>query len=191
MTHVEFKKEALFFHAQTLANLGEDIDNCFFKPVLEGNKPQIGAGRYIFLFKKELEQMARTHAAYFEFARKHDDGTWGPKSDKRELYKLVHNGFPDEHAIPTSSDGESFAISTDELIMVMDYTPAKVNLDQPVRVSLDQPESFGVAHTTHSQANVSSSYQPEINFKSLSSIFDKPLMQATLGDLVEALKTLK
>jgi hypothetical protein len=75
--------------------------------------------------------------------------------------------------------------------MVMDYTPAKVNLDQPVRISLDQPESFRVAHTTHSQANVSSSYQPELNFKSLSSIFDKPLMQATLGDLVEALKTLK
>jgi hypothetical protein len=177
MTHVEFKKEALYFHAQTLANFGEDIDNCFFKPVLEGNKPQIGSGRYIFLFKKELEQMARTDAAYFEFARKHDDGTWGPKSDKRELYKLVHNGYPDEHAIPTSTDGESFAIPTDELIMVM--------------INLDQPESFRVAHTTHSQANVSSSYQPELNFKSLSSIFDKPLMQATLGDLVEALKTLK
>jgi hypothetical protein len=28
-------------------------------------------------------------------------------------------------------------------------------------------------------------------FKSLCSIFDKPLMQSTLGDLVEALKTLK
>jgi hypothetical protein len=183
MTHIEFKKEALYFHAQTLANFGEDVDNCFFKPVLEGNKPQIGSGRYIFLFKKELEQMARTDAAYFEFARRYDDGAWGPKSDKRELYKLVHNGYPDEHAIPTSDDGEGFAISTDELIMVMDYTPPTVNLNQPVKIS--------VVHNTNYQTKVSSNYQPELNFQSLSSILDKRVTDATLGDLVEAFKTLR
>lgn len=175
MTHVEFKKEALYFHAQTLANLGEDVDNCFFKPVLEGNKPQIGPGRYIFLFKKELENMAKLDTAYFEFARKHDDGTWGPKSDRRELYKLVHNGYPDEHAIPTTADGESFAIPVDELILVMDYAPAKIDLDRPSR-PVATPQKVT---------------QPELNFQGLDSIFDKPLMQATLGDLVQVLKSLK
>jgi hypothetical protein len=175
MTHVEFKKEALYFHAQTLANLGEDVDNCFFKPVLEGNKPQVGPGRYIFLFKGELEQMSKLDTAYFEFARKHDDGTWGPKSDRRELYKLVHNGYPDEHAIPTNPDGESFAIPVDELILVMDYAPAKINLDRPARPAATPQKVI----------------QPELNFKGLDSIFDKPLMQATLGDLVQVLKTLQ
>lgn len=175
MTHVEFKKEALYFHAQTLTNLGENVDNCFFKPVLEGNKPQLGPGRYIFLFKGELEQMSKLDTAYFEFARKHDDGTWGPKSDRRELYKLVHNGYPDEHAIPTSADGESFAIPVDELILVMDYAPAKIDLDRPAKPPVTLQKVT----------------QPELNFKGLDSIFDKPLTQATLGDLVQVLKTLK
>lgn len=175
MTHVEFKKEALYFHAQTLANLGEDVDNCFFKPVLEGTKPQIGSGRFIFLFKGEIEQMSKFDTAYFEFAKRDDDGNWKPKSDRRELYKLVHNGYPDEHAVPTNPDGESFGIPVDELILVMDYAPAKIDLDRPSRPATTPQKVI----------------QPELNFQGLDSIFDKPLMQATLGDLVQVLKTLK
>lgn len=172
MTHVEFKKSALYFHAQTLKNLGEDLDNCFFKPVLEGNKPQVGNRRYIFLFKAELDQMSKLDTSYFEFAKKYDDGSWGPKSPRRELYKLVHNGFPHEYAIATNTELDSFVIPTEELILVMDYTPSTVDLDAPVSLELNFET-------------------PEIKVPETSRIFDKLLTEATLGDLLYVLKSLK
>ena len=57
----------------------------------------------------------------------------------------------------------------------MDYAPAKIDLDRPAKPAVT-PQKVA---------------QPELNFKGLDSIFDKPLMQATLGDLVQVLKTLK
>jgi hypothetical protein len=57
----------------------------------------------------------------------------------------------------------------------MDYAPAKIDLDRPAKPAVT-PQKVA---------------QPELNFKGLDSIFDKPLTQATLGDLVQVLKTLK
>lgn len=176
MTHLEARKEALYFHAQTLNSLGEDVDNCFLKPVLEGGKRDIGDGRYIFLFNNELAAMSKTESAYFEFYKKEKGiDHWEPKSTTRDLYKLVHNGHPEEYAIPT--DDDKCAIPVEDLVLVMSYTPSKVDLDAFVpQRTVEKPEKFS---------------QGSLNFSSLSSIFDKPLMEVTLGEFIEALKTLK
>lgn len=174
MTHIDAKQDGLFFHAQTLASLGEDIDNCFYKPVLEGRKPEVGEGRYIFLFKKELDAMSKIDTAYFEFFKKSNDGDeWWPKDVNRGLYKLVHNGHPYEYAIQV--DGEKYVIDTEELVLVMQYAPAEINLDRPPKSPIQTEKVF----------------QKELNFSSLDSIFDKPLIQVTVGEFIQILKSIK
>ena len=171
------------FHAPTFASIGEDEP--IFKATLSFAKKSLGlpkGEKVILLWLNEVKEMTSQPCAYFEFADKDDTyGTMVPASETRDLYKWVHNGHPFEVLIHDTDPGkeERYYLPVENLTKIMDYPVYK------------EPE-FTVEAPKLSSKTLQTSLTDAFEQPVKSSLpLDKPLSSVTLGEFLEALKSIK
>lgn len=165
MTLNEARDSALRFHAQTLASLGEDIGACYFKVVLVYKNKKLDCDcKVMRLYAKEVQTMKSYRVAYFEHYDRKDE-SWEPATETRDLYKFIHNGFPEEHLIQDPENPELFYLPIDSTIKVKSYVPEvmKFNTKQVINPTEDINKIF-----ESSSVN----------------ILDKPISSLTLRELL-------
>jgi len=108
-------------------------------------------------------------------------GTFTPASETRDLYKWVHNGHPFEVLIHDTDPGkeERYYLPIENLTKIMDYPVYK------------EPE-FTVEAPKLSSKTLQTSLTDAFEQPVKSSLpLDKPLSSVTLGEFLEALKSIK
>lgn len=178
------------FHAGTFASIGETEP--IFKATLTFAKKNLGlpkGEKVILLFVNELKEMANQKCAYFEFADKDvDTGAFKPYSETRDLYKWVHNGFPFECVIKdpdTENRNDWYYLPIDNLEKIMDYPIYKepeFNVEGPVT---------NVTNVTNPQISLTDAFDKPVEYVTNKLPLDTPLSDVTLGQFLEALKSLK
>jgi len=188
MSIKQFNEELKRFHAQTFARIGED--NPIFKGALVFSKKSLNLPdneKVILLFDNELKAMKEQPCAYFEFMDKVNDHTltpnahFAPKEATRDLYKWIHNGFPDETCIRDTDTGKEnrYYLPVSNLEKIMTYpTNEKIEFQAPVST---------VKPVSQIQGSLTSAFDKADNNLPL----DTPLSKVTLGQFLEALKSIK
>lgn len=183
MSIKQFNEELKRFHAQTFARIGED--NPIFKGALVFSKKSLNLPdneKVILLFDNELKAMKDQPCAYFEFMDKNDVfNGFSPKEATRDLYKWIHNGFPDETCINDTDPGKEnrYYLPISNLEKIMTYpTNEKIEFQAPVST---------VKPVSQIQGSLTSAFDKADNSLPL----DTPLSKVTLGQFLEALKSIK
>ena len=183
MTGKQTTEELKRFHAQTFARIGEG--NPIMKGALVFAKKSLNLPnneKVILLFDNELIAMKNHLCAYFEFMDKDDDtGSFKPKNATRDLYKWIHNGFPDETCIQDTDSGREnrYYLPISNLEKIMTYpTNEKIEFQAPVST---------VKPISQIQTSLGDAFEKPTSTLPL----DTPLSKVTLREFLEALKSIK
>lgn len=184
MSQKTFNEEMKRFHAQTFGRIGED--DPIFKSALSFYKKSLGleyGEKVLLLFKAEAIAMQDQPCAYFEFVNKDENNPslLVPASPTRDLYKWVHNGFPFEVLIhdPDPEKSDRYYLRVSDLEKIMTYAS-------------NEKVEFEIESAPISSANMQTSLTSAFDtpVKHTTSL-DKPLSEVTLGEFIEALKSIK